>query len=232
MKKYIFILLFGSIAITGFSQTVLLHEDVKDTVLGKRGPNLKNFSHFYFGIGFIAGKPDSTGSDINSLRSVNVVFGYRYKLKICNFYSIGYDIAYNSYSYFLKQNSTKITPDTVLHEKEKLNFGNLGLSLYMRFNFGRRGNHIGKFVDIGGYGDWTFNAVNFTKDKNSNGNIVKSRISNLHYFNSTNYGLMARIGFNRYVIYGNYRLSDIFKSSCNFSELPRLTIGLQIGFHK
>ena len=232
MKKHIFIFLFVSFAITGFSQSVLLHEDVKDTVLGKHGPNLKNFSHFYFGVGFINGKPDSTGSDINSARSLNIVLGYRYKLKICNFYSIGYDIAYNSYSYFLKQNSTKITPDTIIHEKEKLNFGNIGMSLYMRFNYGRRGNHVGNFIDLGGYGDYTFAASNFTKDKLPNGNIARTRISHLHYFNSTNYGVLARIGFNRYVIYGNYRLSDIFKSSYNFPELPRLTIGLQIGFHK
>ena len=232
MKKTVFTFLLVLFGIVGFSQTLLMHEDVKDTVLGKRGPNLKNFSHFYLGIGFIVGKPDSTGSDIKTGRSVNVVLGYRYKLKICNFFAVGYDIAYNSYSFALKQNSKKITPDTILHEKEKLNFGNLGLSPYMRFNYGRRGNIVGNFVDLGAYGDWTFSASNNTKDKEPNGNIVKTSISHLNYYNHTNYGVLARIGFNRYVIFANYRLSDIFKKSYSYPELPRVTVGLQIGFHK
>jgi hypothetical protein len=232
MKKIVFVFLFVLLGIAGFSQTVLMHQDAKDTVLGKHGPNLKNFSHFYVGIGFIAGKPDSAGSDIKAGKSVNVVLGYRYKLKISNFYAIGYDIAYNSYSFSLEQDSKKITPDTVLHKKEKLNFGNLGLSPYMRFNYGRRGNHIGKFIDLGAYGDWTFIASDISKDKKSNGNLVKTKISHLNYYNATNYGVLVRIGFNRYVFYGNYRLSNIFKSSYNYPELPRIIIGLQIGFHK
>jgi hypothetical protein len=102
----------------------------------------------------------------------------------------------------------------------------------MRFNYGRRGNIIGKFIDLCAYGDWTFSASNNTKDKRQNGNHVKTRITHLNYYNSTNYGVLARIGFNRYVFYGSYRLSNMFKSSANFPELPRITVGLQIGFHK
>jgi len=215
-----------------WAQTELMHQDVKDNVVGKSGPNLKNFSHFYMGFGFVVGVSDSIGSDVIAGRSTNFVLGYRYKFRISNLFAIGCDAAFNSYSFTLKQSSTKITPDTIIHDKEQLNLGNLGLSGYMRFNYGKRGNRVGNFVDIGGYGDYRISGVNFTRDKLDNDNVVKTRISNLDYFNPINYGVLARIGFNRYVIYGNYRLSDIFKSSYNYPELPRLTIGLQIGFHK
>jgi len=232
MKKYLLLSFFILFSIANYSQTVLLQEEVKDTVPGKHGQNLRNFSHFYIGLGFIAGEPDSSGSDILYGRSTNFVFGYRYKFRICNFLAIGYDLGFNRYSYSLKQWAKKITPDTILHNKEKIIFNDLGISGYMRFNYGKRGNRIGNFIDLGGYGDWTFSGVNFFKDKNDNGNIFKTSISHLKYYEAVNYGALARIGFNRYVFYGYYRLSDIFKSSYKYPELPRFTFGLQIGLYK
>lgn len=232
MKKILISAIIVLLGTSCWSQTELMHQDVKENVLGKHGPNLRNFSHFYVGFGFIAGSSDSVGSEIIIGRSTNFVLGYRYKFRISNFFAIGCDASYNSYSYAMKQSAGKITPDTILHGKEKLNLGDLGLSGYMRFNYGKRGNRVGNFVDIGGYGDWRIAATNFTRDKMPNENVVKTTISHLNYLNATNYGALARIGFNRYVFYGYYRISDIFKSSYKYPELPRLTIGLQIGIHK
>jgi hypothetical protein len=232
MRKIYLILalLFIGQALT--AQNVLLHKEVSDSEIVKFGPNLKNFRHFYFGLGFIAGKPDSTGSDIITGYSMNYLVGFRYKLRVTNWFAIGYDIDFTSYGYRLKQASSKITPDTILHDKEKLTFSDLGADIYMRFNYGRRGNRIGNFIDLGGYADWVFSARNYMKDKIANGNVVETTISHLNYFNPYNYGAVARIGFNRYVLFGYYRLSDIFKTSYNYPELPRITIGLQIGIHK
>lgn len=233
MKK-IFLLLFISIILSSvYGQSVLLHKEVEDTVIVKFGPNHKNFIHSYFGVGVIAGEPDSAGSSIETGKSVNILLGFRYKLRLTNWLAIGYEVAYNSYSYRLLQDSSKTIPDKVLHDKEKLIFGDLGAGLYMRLNYGRRGNRIGNFVDFGGYGDWVLSGRNFTKDKiKSNGNVVETNITHLTYFNRYNYGVIARLGFNRYVFYGTYRLSDLFKESFSYSELPRITVGLQIGIHK
>ena len=209
-----------------------MHEEVNDTVIPTHGPNLKNFSHFYMGYGIIAGKPDSAGSNINNGSSGNFVFGYRYKFKVCNTYSIGYDMCLNTYTYNLKQDSAKTFPNNVQHKKEKLNLVHLGMGVYNRFNYGRRGNLVGKFIDLGAYADWISGANNFTKDKMPNGNIVRTTINKLTYIEPFSYGVLGRIGFNRYVVYGTYRLADIFKSDYSFSELPRLAIGLQIGLHK
>ena len=215
-----------------FSQTVLLHQEVKDTTLGKRGPNLKNFGHFYFGIGFIMGEPENKGAEINYGFSKNILVGYRYKLKLNQVLAIGFDMDYNASSFFIKQHPLKTIPDTLLHDIEKINFGNVGLNGYIRFNYGKRGNRIGNFIDLGAYGDYVFSARHFTKDEKQNGNIVKTTTSHLAYYNKTNYGLLMRIGFNRYVLFGNYRWSNHFKDSYIYPELPRYTVGFQIGFHK
>ncbi len=235
MKKILAIAIIILISGQCYSQQILFHKDVKDTTMGKVGPNLKNFHHFYIGFGFIGGDNNGAGNDIVLGKSTNFVFGYRYKLKICKHYAIGYDLAFNSYTFALEQKKGKIFPDTILHnKKETFSYYNVGLSPYMRFNYGRRGNSIGKFIDLGAYGDWTYTARTFAKDKVENGNIVKITTSNLKYINSFNYGALVRIGFNRWVIFGSYRLSDIFKTSdtYNFSELPRTTLGLQVGIHK
>ena len=232
MKKILIFAIITLVFTSCWAQTELMHQDVKENGLGKSGPNLKNFSHFYAGFGFVAGASDSIGSNIIAGKSTNFVLGYRYKLRICNFYAIGFDAAYNSYSYTLKQESAKITPDTILHDKEKLSLGNLGLSGYMRFNYGKRGNRVGNFIDLGGYGDWRIFGTNFTRDKMENDNIVRTTISHLNYFNDINYGALVRVGFNRYVFFGTYRFSDIFVPSKKYPEFPRLTVGLQIGIHK
>lgn len=232
MKKNILLIAAFLLSLSCFAQNVVMHQTVDDTIIPKHGPNLKNFTHYYIGYGFIAGQPEATGSDINYGKSGNFIFGIRYKLKVCKFYAIGYDISFNTYSFNLKQDSSKITPNKIQHDKEVLNISNIGLGLYNRFNYGRRGNQIGKFVDLGAYGDLKIGGTNFTRDKMDNGNIIKTTISKLNYLEPLNYGVFGRIGFNRYVLYGSYRLSDIFESSYIYPELPRLTIGLQIGFHK
>ncbi|HNW98565.1 MAG TPA: hypothetical protein PKK00_09175 [Bacteroidales bacterium] len=231
MRKIFLILsLFVFVAITP-AQNVLLHKEVNDSIIQKYGPNLRNFHHLFISMGFVMGEPDSSGSDILYGNSTNYLVGYRYKLKLSNWFAIGYDIDISSYYFRLKQSLTKCTPDSILHDKEKFIIGNVGGDLYLRFNYGRRGNRVGNFIDLGGYGDLKTAAKHFTKDKMLNGNVVEVNTSHLKYVNKYNYGAMARVGFNRYVIYGCYRLSDIFKDS-QYPELPRITVGLQIGLHK
>ncbi len=67
------------------------------------------------------------------------------------FYAIGYDIHFSSMNYRLDQkSSSKIVPNNIKHDKEKLRFNNLGIELYNRFNVGRRGDRVGQFIDLGG----------------------------------------------------------------------------------
>jgi len=123
-----------------FSQDVLLSQQVNnDSVINTHGQNLKHYKHSYIGLGFAATQSENKSSNIDLGLSSNFIFGYRYKLKISNFYAIGYDLSYNLSWYRLSQTKDKRTPDSLQNDKERLTFQNLELGLYNRFNFGRRG---------------------------------------------------------------------------------------------
>jgi hypothetical protein len=232
MKSILTILFVFALLQISFSQDVVFNENVgSDSVTETHGPNLKHFKHPYIAFGFAATQSEKKSSNIDMGLSSNFIFGYRTKLKISNFYAIGYDLAYNLSWYRLSQSKDKLTPDSVKNDKERLTFHNLELGLYNRFNFGKRGNIIGKFVDLGVYADWTFLCSHFTKNDKYE-NTYKTKVTHLKYYEPLNYGVLARFGINRWVVYANYRLSDLFKSKYNYAELPRLTVGFQIGLHK
>ena len=238
MKK----ILFGCLLILNFksfAQTKILEVDRKiDTLPKTFGANLKNYLQMYIGYGFVVGQSEK-GAAIKYGSSSDFVLGFRYKRKIGNVYSIGYDLNYHRTSFYLVQNSMKIIPDTILHDKEKFVFNAFGLSLYNRFNFdNHRGNYMGYFLDLGAGGDWDFNIKTVSEDK-INGNIVTTSTKKLKYVNPYNYYAFTRLGFNKYILSAAYRISDQFIDSLakvygsykNYPELPRIIIGLQIGFY-
>ena len=252
MKKCILILglfLIGSIPV--LAQKVLLEQNVaQDTLPENFGPNQKHFGHFYVGFGMMAGAAEAKSSAIDHLKSHEFLLGYRFKYKVSNFYSVGLDGFSTFQTYYLKQQAGKTLPTKILFDEEKLKFTNLGLSFYNRFNYGKRGNHIGNFVDLGVYGNWMPIKVHIYEDDDlfgTNGWLaaikdVKVRETGLRYVTDFNYGALLRLGFNRYVFYGSYRLSDLFNTGYTvtdgngnnlfkFAELPRLSVGFQIGIH-
>lgn len=237
MTKTLVLLALAFIATNLYGQEILLEQDVqKDTLQAKRGPNLKNYSHVYLGYGFVLGSPQAIGSAIRYGNSTDFNVGFRYKRKITNFYALGFDLGYGLTSYNLKQQEGKILPDTLFHESEKINFNHFGLMLYNRFNFGKRGNIIGNFIDIAAYGNYDFSIKHIYTERYVNPNAANAHVTKvvnrrLIYTNPFNYGVQARLGFNRFVFYGSYRLSDQFKKEFMYPELPRLIVGLQIGLH-
>ncbi len=253
MKKYLLFwgLLLG-VWVPALAQKVLLAQDVtKDTVKQTFGPNQKYFGHFYTGFGLVAGPSEAKGSAVQNLRSNEFLFGYRYKYKVASFYALGLDLALSFQSFNLKQQAGKTLPNTQLYDKEKLKFTNAGLGLYNRFNFDKRGNYIGKYLDLGVYGNWVPFKTHVYQDDHIFGLIgplsgvkkVKVRETGLKYVADFNYGALARIGTNQFALYGAYRLSDLFDSGYaqfnenginvfDFAELPRFMIGLQISLHE
>jgi hypothetical protein len=228
MKRIIFIaLLFASA--NAFTQEILLEQNVKsDSIRPSRGPNLKNFSHFYIGLGF----PINTNEDVTYTKfgsSTNIDFGFRYKRKFTNFFATGFDLGIGSTTYNLSQDVPKTVPDTIINEKEKFRIFSVSPSAYLRFNFGRRGNYVGNFLDLGAYGDWNIRKLHLTVNENEQDEKVKVETTRLDYMENFSYGFLARAGSNRYVVTAKYRMSDIFKSSYAIPELPRLTVGVEVG---
>ncbi|HVA99550.1 MAG TPA: hypothetical protein VNG53_11705 [Bacteroidia bacterium] len=247
IKKIIFSLLFIAITTFSFAQT----EDIQakaDSIAAATKMTTDSTSNnqvkkteiykgtyrgIFMGLGFVVGKSDSAGDAINYGKSTDFMIGYTFKTDLCSFDAIGYDVTYRITSFNLKQNSAKILPNNVQHKSEVMNFNDFELTLFNRFQIGNNAHSLGHYLDIGAYGDWTFSVVHKTVDTYSVANAAGASTTDtkdkgLVFVNPFNYGLMARIGFNRWMIYGDYRLSNQFKSGYVFPELPKITLGVQL----
>lgn len=243
MKKTGILLLFIFMIIGASAQKVLLEENVKEDITKiLKGPNLKHFHHAFIDFELIAGQSEDEGADIIPFRSKTLTFGYRYKYKVLRFYSVGFSINLENMIFALKQDSlSKLVPNSTVHDKENLVFNNIGAEIYNRVNFGKRGNQVGTFLDIGVYGNWSFTAKHYTVDdldatNSSKAGLVEITNKELNYVETVHYGIRWRFGINRFMVSASYRLSNLFNEKYHDElvevELPKLTIGLQLGLHR
>lgn len=215
------------------AQVILLHDDVKaDSVEDNYGPNYKHYMQLFCAYGGLFGRPAAPGAAIKQPNSFFLDGGLRYKRKINNTYSLILDAAYHLQDFSLKQDKVKTVPDNAIHDKEKLAFNNMGLSFYNRFNFGRRGNVIGSYIDVGVNGDFMFRATHVTRDKNKAPGsqevetVIKQK--GLTFVQNYGYSLVVRFGHNAFSLLARYRLSGLFKTTTAYPELPRFMLGIEL----
>jgi hypothetical protein len=240
-----YLLIFSTLLLNlTYGQTVLLHETINDYdfKIPKKGPNFRHFNYLNIGYAFFI--PSNSSNEIETRAANTTIFtiGWRYKYKIANWIAIGGGINYSNEIFDLKQETGKVVPDSILHSKEKLKFNSLGPDVYIRFNFGKRGNIIGRFIDLGAYAAYAFKVKDMYEDnleKNlstGNAGIQKVIRSDLDYVEKIHYGLKVRIGVNRFVLTGTYRLNELltedYKKQVGEQTLPQLSIGFEIGLHK
>ncbi|MBN2213816.1 MAG: hypothetical protein JW723_06185 [Bacteroidales bacterium] len=224
------------ISIPLYGQKILLDKDVTKAYQNIKGPNTKSFKQLYFGVGMVAGNtPDL---QINNIKSGYFSVGFRQKFKILSFYSAGFEIGYSALHFNIKQAEDKYIPNSELHDKEKLRFHDCNLQIFNRINIGKRGNVIGRFIDIGGYTDYFFSSSHYTKDKIEESaslprqdvfarvQVVKN--SRLDYVRPFGYGVFGRAGINWFAVKVTYRMSDLFEKKYDWSELPRVYVGLEL----
>lgn len=247
MKRIIFLISFLLFIGAINAQTVLMDENPgQDTVVPKWGKNRQNFLHLYFGYSIICDDFASVTDNgittnpaaLKLVSSSDFSMGLRYKLKITNFYAMGFDLGWNNKTYSLKQESGKTFPSPFIHNKEKIYYNALSLEYFNRINFDRRGNKIGKFIDIGAYGFICMGSVHYTQDILEEMNVnhstkVETKNYSPDYLASNGYGVSARLGMNNFVLTARYRMSDLIKSKYanTFPEFPRLEAGLQLSIH-
>ena len=231
MKK-IFTLVLVCICAYAYPQKIVFSQDVKsDTVRPTKGPNLKNYTHVFLGFGF----PLFTGEALNYTKpgaSMIVDYGIRYKRRLNNTFALGFDLSVNWAAFKIKQDDGKSIPDSTINKKEKFQVNSLSPDIYIRINAGRRGNYIGKFLDLGAFGSWNWEKAHKTQNKNAAGELVKTTTLRLTYVEDFSYGVLARIGMNRFALAVKYRLSNLFTKSSGFAEVPRFSAGLEIGLFK
>jgi len=193
------------------------------------GPNTNRFTHAFFSLSSFI-KTSANQAEIKYPGSLQLGVGVRTKYKIAEWYSLGYELEYRLSNFRYAASHDNLP----FHGTDKILTHSIALSLFQRINFDKRGNFIGKFFDVGAYGELPFSKSNILIDNADTLGSGQQKIilTKLKYMNSVNYGLTARIGYNRFVIFVMYRFSDIFKSSSNRIDLPRLNVGLQLGIHK
>lgn len=237
--KTIKLLIFGTFLFIGttLSAQTVTYDNIqdKDDSYKTYGPNQKHFSHFYVGFGMFADKAE-TGADVNYGKTNSFQLGMRYKFRLNKTFALGYDFSWSKHSFNLNQNDVKILPNNILNDNEKIVFNNLGLELFYRLNFGTSDAKMGTFIDMGAYGNWAYRNKHVTMNNfdDDDGLLYERRIvtnRGLKYTQPFNYGVRGRIGYNRYVLMGEYRLSSQFKDEYNLPELPKFQLSLQIGIH-
>lgn len=228
------------------AQDVMLDMNVEDQYKATRGPNMRHYGQIYVGLGVVPDFDEEEGTAIKWWRSGQFMVGYRYKLKLLSFYAIGLDFSFKTTQYFFEDRDNnpfdEMNPLTYNQERDKHQLVNngFGLEFYHRINFGRRGNTLGKYLDTGIRAQWNFANVEKILLKTDDDGVPSKRIKienrKLTFIEPLSYGLTARIGFNKFLIHANYRLSDYFKNKISddvaveIPELPRLAVGLQVAF--
>jgi hypothetical protein len=233
--KLLLALAFVFIIGTAFSQD-------EDDSTSNFGVNSRHYVHGYINTGFMLSPSEGEGGDIIYGKSHSITPGIRYKLKLNNVFAVGASLNYTYNIWHIKQTDQKVIPNDVLYDKQKLLNHNIGADAFLRFNIGKRGNTIGNFIDIGAYGEWAYRSshkyyvnVDMTGDPRAFDYYVTIQ-KHLSFINKLNYGLTARLGYGRIIVFGRYRMTDMFtqnfKDAISSTELPRLIIGIELGLHK
>jgi hypothetical protein len=241
MIRNLFLYFFLFLSAGLLAQDVVLEKNVDEQYQEKKGPNMRYYGHFYEGIGTVAPYGNLKGATAESQRSSEIIFGYRYKIKLLSFYAIGLDLSNRWLRYGIKSEGIPVAGEIAsnplseagLVDKLSLNLSSLGLEAYNRINIGKRGNVLGNFIDIGIKGEWNYGSRLILKSDATDGDYFQKAREvrkKLDFIGKLSTLVTARIGINKIGIYGNYRLSDLIADGYTTPELPPLTVGVQVAF--
>ncbi|MCA8830049.1 hypothetical protein [Hymenobacter pini] len=235
MHRCVLLTLLGALAASGAqAQRVLLRaEPATDSMEVSFGPNRAFYRHFFLGYAPVVGQLGGPGADLRPFASNEGFAGVRHKFRLTNTMAAGFDVRYARLVYSLQQNAGKRVPTAQLHQQESLVLSQVQLEPYWRLNYGRRGNVIGHYLDVSGWGGWAMAVTHRTEDRpGPNGSKrVTSTEHGLRYLRRWPYGVGARLGSGRYALVGRYRLSRTFVAGASpeYVELPRWLVGFELG---
>jgi hypothetical protein len=215
-----------------FSQRVVMDETVNDQIFSRKfGPN---GTHYFWIFGRWA-FPVSLRNEqsVKAIFSSDIIYGIHYKYRLNNFLSTGGDFALST-SWSRMQDVNRLNPYSLLSEwdKERIKSNSIMVAWYVRINAGRRGNHLGRYLDAGIYGGYNyfvshiFSGMDAGKTK-----IVAMRTAPSYISKMPSWGICGGLGINHIRLTGQYRMSDfLIPGKVNGGDLPRLTLGLEYGF--
>lgn len=218
--------------VVAWAQQVLVQANVADdTVKTTFGPNRRWFGHGYVALGLVAGSGEAGAKLHYGFTSAEARVGGRLKLRLSQSVALCGDLAYAYLRYELAQEAGKQVPSSVLHEHESLFMHQLATEVALRFNYGRRGNAVGRYFDLLAGGSWAAGTGHSTEDVPAPGiSSVATTERGLPYLRRFGASVGGRLGLDRYALAARYRLSPAFTSSyAAWPELPRWVVGIEVG---
>lgn len=238
MKKFFTLVVVMISVLVANSQVVVLDEAVSDTVKEKLfGPNQRHYVHTYYSFGTGFSLEEETGAKQFG-STFRFEIGLRYKYKISEYFALGGDLNFSTdmYNFDMEQ------PASAGYKSEYYSLNSWGLSVFTRFNIGKRGNTLGTYVDLLGYGQWnpgryyTYFKEEDSTDPMLSHSATKQVVYNrLDFLSKTSAGAGLRVGHKGISIVAMYRLTDLLLTDMQpalmpHGELPALNLGLEIGF--
>jgi hypothetical protein len=214
------------------AQQVLVQANVADdTIKTTFGPNRRYFAHGYLGYGLLVGSAGTGAAIRYGLGSAELHAGGRLKVRFSQILALNVDLGYAYRRYELAQNAEKTVPTPALHREESLALHQLYSEASLRLNAGRRGNSVGRYLDLLAGGSWVVASSHTTVDDPAPGiGSVETTEHGLPYLRRWTGSAGVRLGIDRYALTVRRRLTPAFAVPyANWPELPRWAVGLELG---
>ena len=221
--KSLKILLLLAFSITGIQTTfsqVIFNKTPVDYSEKNYGPNMRHHLAFVISSQSYI-DDDKTPSGTKYGKSLELSLGLRYKVKLTNILHFNTQLSYISSS-FRFTDAHYIPGVGYLDNPNVLNSGfssidetyvkyqGMELAPSLRFRLSK-GNNIGWFIDVGGFGQWTFaHKYQLIGDHVMYGEVdMTSSFDPDEYFN---YGYFGRVGWNIVSLYFKHRLNQQYNN--------------------
>lgn len=221
--------------LAGRAQQVLVEGDVaEDTLRADYGPNRRYFAHFFVGSGLVLGPAGGPGARLRyGLPSSELELGARLKRRCSQTLALTLALRYALQTLALAQTDQKTLPNPTRHLRESLRLQQLQLEAGLRLNAGRRGNVVGRYLDLLAWGGAMLATAHLTEDEpapGSGASTLEATERGLNYLARWPAGLGLRLGSGHLALTGRYRLTPALRgAAAGGAEPPRGVLGLEIG---
>ncbi|GAA4505979.1 hypothetical protein GCM10023172_34620 [Hymenobacter ginsengisoli] len=211
------------------AQQVLLQTDVgQDTIPSRTGPNRRYFGHLYVGYTLAAG-PSALGLAYG-FPSSEFQLGGRLKRRLGALVAFNTDLRYAYLRYGLDPGASRPGPFGSGFDSQFFSYHQLQGEASLRLNpYRRRGNTVGRYLDVLAYGGWAFATTYATAGPGPSGGRLEVVAHQPDYLARWQGGVGLRLGSNSLALVGRYRLSDALRGPA-LPEPPRWQLGLEIGW--
>ncbi|MEA1877557.1 MAG: hypothetical protein U9N86_11900 [Bacteroidota bacterium] len=214
-----------------FGQEVLIEETPDISIQQESwGPNRDNYIQFIM----YRGQYIPVGGlmlDTKTIQNQSGGIQLQYKRKLNNLFSFLIEAVYNADQFGFSCDKPSQLNGATNYDKELLKMHSAGLNVLLRINFDKkRGNHLGKYLELGLFANYLITSNHIAYYEGTEGvdkfNKVRVTESGLNYINPFQYGILMRIGSDKYGLFYRSRYTDWITDPTINSYLPKHQLGL------